>query len=121
MEFRMATYEQAKQLLGSHAKNVACNPRSEYLGAFDGGRIVACVGWMRRGKVVELCSEITLPEYRRRGIYSELCRMREAILASIPHEKEIAYCTRYSLPRFLAIGFSPIKKYKISTKVERKK
>lgn len=119
MTYRRATYEEARSLVGGHAKHVGCNPRSTYLGAFDGERIVACVGWMQRGKTIELCSAITLPEYRRRGIYSVLCRMREAELAKIPHRREIAYCTPYSLPRMLAAGFVVKKKYNISTLVER--
>lgn len=114
-----AEYDEVKTLAGPHAKNVGFSPRSVYVAARDGDKVVGAAGYLKRGAVIELCSAVVLPEYRHRGIYSQLFRFRSQLIAKIPHRKEVAFCTKYSLGRLMAEGFSIVREYRISTKVEK--
>lgn len=116
---KQITFEQAKSLEGPHAKNVGHNPKAQYFGAFDGSVLIGPVGILQRGEIVEYCGDIVLPEYRKQGVYSALYGYREGVLHGRKFKKAIAYCTPYSLGIYLAHGFTPLRQYKISTKVEK--
>lgn len=117
MTIRPATYTEIREIKSDF---VGHNPRSSYLAAFDGERAVGCVGWrMIRPGTIELCGDVVLPEYRKRGIYTALSRAREAVLASIPHSREVAYCTRWSYARYISAGFQPKREYKYSIQMEK--
>lgn len=121
IDIRLSTYEEAKTLLGPWAKRVGVNPLANFIGAYDGEKIVGCVAfrYWRGGRIIELGSAIVLPEYRKRGIYTKLYAIRKQVISKYPHSKEIAYCTDYSLPLLLKDGFKITRKYKTSTKVEK--
>lgn len=90
-----------------------------FLGAFDDMRLVGIVAYKKRGDTIKLCSAIVQPTYRRKGIYSALYDLREKEIASIPHKREVAYCTNKSVRMLLRHGFQIVKQYKRSTKVEK--
>lgn len=121
IEIKVATYEEIKSLLGPWAKQVSPNPLANFIGAYDGEKIVGCVSfrYWRGGRIIELGADIVLPTYRKQGIYTKLFAIREYILEKYPHTKEIAYCTNYSLPCYLSHGFKITKQYMNSTKVEK--
>lgn len=121
MTIRKATYDEVKVLKGKVAKycGFIYHPDTEYIGAFEGDVIVGCVAYRLKGRSVELLSDVVRKEYRCKGIYGELSKVRAGLISMIPHEREFAYCTKYSLPKYLAEGFTVKKEYKGTTKVER--
>lgn len=84
------------------------NSRTRYLGAFCEGKIVGCVGWQMIGSTLRYKTDCVLPEYRRRGIYSQLFSVRDERCSMIDKKKITAFCTPMSLPAYIGRGFRKI-------------
>ena len=117
MTIRPATYD---EVLTLKAPRVGHNPKTSYIGAFEGEVIVGCVGWrVVRPGCVELCGDVVRKDKRRQGVYRALCGERDKILKGIPHRSEVAYCTRLSFGRYIAAGFTIKRTYKNSVFVKK--
>lgn len=121
IEIRLATYDEVVRLKGKDAPRCGFHyhPDTVYVGAFDGDEIIACVGYRVMNSIVEYESDVTKKEYRKKGIYTKLYSIRERMASLLPHKKRIAFCTEYSIGKYLAQGFEIKKKYKSTYKVEK--
>ena len=90
-----------------------------YFGAFDGDKIVACSGLKITGDKVFFKSSFVTPEYRGIGIYKTMVSIRYSFIAPLGCKKITAYCTKMSYPMFQKLGFSVVKQYSKTWKVEK--
>jgi GNAT superfamily N-acetyltransferase len=93
-------------------KNVMTfSKKANYLGAFIENQLIGCVGWMEFSETIKLKAGFVLPEFRKRGIYTELCEKRFVLLR--PKGKiMVANCTASALPYHLKAGAKIIQVYK---------
>lgn len=121
MEIRKATYKEVLELKGKEAPccGFPQTPDTVYIAAFNGNEIVGCVGYRLFGKRIELKSDVVRRDYRGKGIYTMLSKIRRKQINEIPHEEEFAYCTEYSIGKYISDGFMIQKKYKRTYKVKR--
>ena len=121
MTIRSASYEEVLSLKGKDAPfcGFIYHPDTQYIGAFEDGKIIGCVGYRVIGKRIELLSAVVRKTHRGNGVYTKLAYIRRKVIDTIPHQKEFAYCTAFTLDKYLKDGFVIKKKYNNTTKVER--
>lgn len=104
-------FDELRPLLRMRSEHVDLkfDGKTTYLGAFVGGKIVGCVGWMKIGRNLRYKSDCVLPEHRGKGIYGKLWEDRE-FLTENQSTITTAFCTSLSVGMYLAKGFKKVSK-----------
>jgi hypothetical protein len=87
-------------------------PMALRLGYVDGEPAAATQGFAAHG-VVNLCLAATLPNARRRGVWTEMVWARVDDAPDLP---AVAYTSDHSRPGFVKMGFLPITRCSFWTK-----
>lgn len=77
-----------------------------------GGEVVGVCGYLVKGKTGYLKFEYVIPEFRNRGILSEMIDMRIARLKELGVEKIVVNCMPMSLSSHIKKGAKILEKYK---------
>lgn len=87
------------------------NDGTQYVGAFDGDRLIGIAGFKRREKTIQYVRDFVLPQYRKQGVFAELWQYRERMIQEAIQankwtiRERNAFCSSDALLMYLKNGF----------------
>lgn len=111
-ECRVGKFEELKHLKGKAAKEgVVMDAKTDYIVFEVQKQIVAFAGYMplnSDGSVIRFKSDWVHPDWRKQGIYKIIFDARLAGVKAFDVCEINAFCTKMSLPVYLANGFETV-------------